>query len=359
MKRFGNLIPLICTEDNIERSIKTVLRGNKRKNTKTAKYILSNKDKIKRKIIKDVSNGTFKLGTYRQLTINDGNKERVIQILNYYDRIVVNAIMTILDELLIKRMIYTTASSIKGRGTHYLKRIIQRDLRNNSNKVKYFYKIDINKYYHNINHTLMKVCIRRYIKDKTLLSILDNFIDMLEEGLSIGLRASQIFGNLLLSWLLDMPLKCKYRIKFYYRYCDDIVILAKTKRELWQIHSIVCNLLKNSGLTIKHNYKIAPIFIGINFLGFVIYNGIYCKVRKRIKENAKKKLTKLKSKRRRQEIIAAIKGYCLYSNSHNLFNKLITIYDTKNLRRRGYSTYTMFKSSYRQMDDTLGKVIGR
>jgi hypothetical protein len=36
----------------------------------------------------------------------------------------------------------------------------------------------------------MKVCIRRYIKDKTLLPILDNFVDMLDKGLSIGLRAS-------------------------------------------------------------------------------------------------------------------------------------------------------------------------
>lgn len=37
--------------------------------------------------------------------------------------------MTILDDLLTKRLIYTTASSIKGRGTMYLKDIIQRDIR--------------------------------------------------------------------------------------------------------------------------------------------------------------------------------------------------------------------------------------
>lgn len=37
--------------------------------------------------------------------------------------------MTILDDLLIKRLIYTTASSIKGRGTVYLKEVVQRDIR--------------------------------------------------------------------------------------------------------------------------------------------------------------------------------------------------------------------------------------
>lgn len=36
MRRYGNLIPLICTTENIERSIKVVLRGSKRKKTKQA-----------------------------------------------------------------------------------------------------------------------------------------------------------------------------------------------------------------------------------------------------------------------------------------------------------------------------------
>lgn len=326
MKRVGNLIPLICTRENVERSIKTVLRGTKRKETRTAKYILSHKDKVIDSVIKCISDGSFRLGTYKQVTIKEGPKDREIQIINYRDRIVVNAIMTVIDALLTRRMIYTTASSIKGRGTHYLKQIVQRDIRCNPNKTKYFYKIDINKYYHSIDHDLMKVCIRRYIKDKTLLPILDSFVDMLEQGLSIGLRASQIFGNLFLGWLLDMPLKCKYGIKFYYRYCDDVVILAKTKEELWRIHHIIGELLKDSKLTIKPNYRAAPLSEGLDFLGFVTYSGTYCRVRKRIKHNAQRKLSYLTSNRRRQEIIASIKGYCLHSNGHNLFNKLVKTY---------------------------------
>lgn len=354
MKRFNHLIPLICTRDNIERSIKTVLRGTKRKQTKTAKYILSHKDKVIDETIESISTGTFRLGKFKELTIKEGPKERDIQILNYRDRIVVNAIMTVLDDLLTKRMIYTTASSIKGRGTHYLKDVLQRDIRNNPDKTKYFYKIDINKYYHNIDHELMKICIRRFIKDKTLLPILDNFVDMLKQGLSIGLRASQIFGNLFLSWLLDMPLKCKYRVKFYYRYCDDIVTLAETKEELWEMHHLICELLDGSKLTIKPNYRVAPLSEGLDFLGFVIFNGIFCRVRKRIKQNAQRKLSHLKSNKRRQEIIASIKGYCLHSNGHNLFNKLVKTYGNKNSRSGGYSSRTMYKPYSKSLDDYMG-----
>lgn len=323
MKRFGNLIPLICTRENIDNSINTVLRGKDRKKTRAAQYILNNREKVIQETIDSISNGTFRLGKYISLTIREGIKDRDIQIISYRDRIVVNSIMTILDDLLVKRMIYTTASSIKKRGTIYLKNVMQRDIRCNPDSTLYFYKIDINKYYHNIDHNLMKLCLREYIKDSTLLHILDNFVDMLDEGLSIGLRASQVFGNLFLGWLLDIPLKCKYRIKFYYRYCDDIVILGPNKEYLWKVHLLVVELLKDSKLTIKSNYRVAPLSEGLDFLGYVIYNGIYSKVRKRIKKNAQRKISHVYSKGRRQEIVASIKGYCLHCNGHNLFNTII------------------------------------
>lgn len=350
MKRIGNLIPLICARENILNSIKTVFRGTRRKQTKSAKYVFANLDKVVDEIIQAISTGTFRLGPYQNKTVIEGPKEREIQIISYKDRIVVNAIMTIVDEVLTKRMIHTTASSIKGRGTHYLKNIVQKDLRDYPEETKFFYKIDIRKYYHNIDHDLMKQCIRRYIKDKTLLPILDNFVDMLDEGLSIGLRASQIFGNLFLSWLLDMPLKCKYRVKFYYRFCDDIVILGRNKKDLWEIHKLILTLLKDSKLTIKENYRVAPVSEGIDFLGWVIYSGIYSRVRKRIKTKAQRKLSYIKSKNRRQEIIASIKGYCLHSNGHNLFNTLIHAKKNKwDLRN-----YSVCASNSKRMDDSVG-----
>lgn len=329
MKRYGNLIPAICTRKNIERSIKTVLRGKARKNTRTARNILRHKEETIDWVIKVISDGSFRLGRFESITIKEGPKERDIQILTYKDRIVVNAIMTILDDLLLRRMIYTTASSIKGRGAVYLKDIIQRDIRTHPEETKYVYKIDIHKYYHSIDHDLMKLCIRRYIKDKSLLPILDNFIDMLPDGLSIGLRASQVFGNLFLGWLLDIPLKCRYRIKFYYRYCDDIVILGPTKLYLWKVHNIINEQLRGTKLHIKPNYRVCPLQRGIDFLGYVVLSGFYCRVRKRVKSNAQRKLHKLRSCRRRQEIIASIKGYCIHSNGHNLFNSLIKIYGVK------------------------------
>lgn len=51
MKRVGNLIPLICTRENILKSIKETLKGSKRRKTKSGKYILSHTDEIVQYVI--------------------------------------------------------------------------------------------------------------------------------------------------------------------------------------------------------------------------------------------------------------------------------------------------------------------
>ena len=117
----------------------------------------------------------------------------------------------------------------------------------------------------------MKQVIRRYIKDKVLLPILDNFIELMPQGLSIGLRSSQCFGNLLLSEL-DHRMKEKYGARFYYRYCDDILILAKTKKRLWWLREKLHAEAEALGLEIKPSEAIRPLSEGIDFLGFV-YDG--------------------------------------------------------------------------------------
>lgn len=324
-KRLNNLVPLICTKENIEISIKQVLRGSERKRRKTGQWILLHQDEVIAYAIDVISHGSFRLGDYIQTTVNDGPKVRVIQIIPLMQRIVVNAIMRVLEEFLVKRMIYTTASSIIGRGCVFLKKIIERDLRKDPEGTEFYYKMDVTKYYEHIPHNNMKRCIRHYIKDKTILPILDDFIDMLPIGLSIGLRSSQVFGNLYLSWILDHKMKTKYSCKHYYRYCDDIVILG-SKEELWKYYNIILKELDGTNLDIKPNYIVRPVSEGIDYLGYVIYSANYSRVRKRIKKNAARKLHHIKSYKRTGEVLNAIKGYCKYSNGTYLFYKLLNIH---------------------------------
>lgn len=75
---------------------------------------------------------------------------------------------------------------------------------------------------------ILKQLIRRKVKDKKLLIILDEIIDS-AQGVPIGNYLSQFFANLYLTYL-DHWIKEEKHIKYYFRYADDIVILGKEKR---------------------------------------------------------------------------------------------------------------------------------
>ena len=151
--------------------------------------------------------------------------------------------------------------------------------------------------------------------------MLNGFVRMMPRGLSIGLRSSQGLGNLLLSIHLDHVLKDKYGVRHFYRYCDDGVVLAASKRELWEVREIVHNQMESIGLKVKANERVFPVTEGIDFLGYVIRPD-YIRLRKRIKKKAAAKLNEVKSRKRRREIIASLYGMSKHADCNNMFHKL-------------------------------------
>jgi len=101
---------------------------------------------------------------------------------------------------------------------------LKKDLKNEV-ETKYCLKLDVRKFYPSVDHAILKRIIRRKIKDNKLLSLLDNIIDS-AKGVPIGNYLSQYFGNLYLS-RFDHWMKETNGVKYYHRYCDDIVIFAQ------------------------------------------------------------------------------------------------------------------------------------
>ncbi|MGC8000391.1 RNA-directed DNA polymerase, partial [Salmonella enterica] len=64
---------------------------------------------------------------------------------------------------------------------------------------KYCLKMDIRKCYPSIDHLILKNIVRKKIKDKRLLELLDGIIDS-APGIPIGNYLSQFFANLYLSY---------------------------------------------------------------------------------------------------------------------------------------------------------------
>ena len=228
----------------------------------------------------------------------------------------------LMDNHLRKRFIRTTSASIKRRGMHDLLAYVRRDMAEDPDGTRYCYKFDITKFYESVKQDFVMYCVSRVFKDAKLVTMLESFIRLMPEGLSIGLRSSQGLGNLLLSVYLDHYLKDRYAVRHFYRYCDDGVVLGKTKAELWKIRDAVHGRMECAGLLVKGNERVFPPGEGIDFLGYVTFGADHVRLRKRIKQKFARKMHEVKSRRRRRELIASFYGMAKHADCHTLFKKL-------------------------------------
>jgi len=319
MKRIGNLFGKICSIENLMLADMNARIG-KSKSHEIKTFDL-NKDYLLEKLRQDLINSKFKTSKYKTFMINEYGKDRIISKLPYYpDRIVHHAIMNILEPIWCNIFIRNTFSCIKGRGIHDGLKQIKMDL-GNVDETKYCLKLDIKKFYPSINHIILKIIIRKKIKDNHLLCLLDEIINSCE-GVPIGNYLSQYFANLYLAYF-DHWIKEDMGVKYYYRYADDIVILHNSKNYLHNIFNKIDNfLIKNLSLVVKHNYQIFEVDVrGIDFLGYVIRHK-YVLLRKSIKRRLFRKILKTKNIGIKKSL-SSYNGWLKYCNSYNLKIKIL------------------------------------
>lgn len=337
MKRYNGLHDKLCTIENIE-----VADDNARKN-KNKKYDINKHDKNRQyeneDLVDKLLNLKYKTSKYSLYKIYEP-KERIIYRLPYYpDRIAHHAIMNVVKDIWTKSFIHNTYSCIEGRGIHLCASNLKRDLRKYPNETTYCLKLDIKKFYPSIPHNGLKECIRKKIKDKDFLIILDEIIDSTDSvrntsskltgkegvGVPIGNYLSQYFANLYLSEL-DHLCKEELKCKFYYRYADDIVILSNDKDFLHKVLIYIKLYIHTIGLKVKDNYQIYPVDSrGINFVGYVFYH-THALIRKSIKY----KIIRLVNSYLNREIdrkefkirMCAYYGWLKHANTKNLLYKI-------------------------------------
>ena len=316
-KRYGYLTPKIIERPNMDRAFDEVV-DQLPEPRRT--YYRKRREEIVGRLTKRISDGSFRVTNYREMWVTDGPKIRKVQSPCVEHRIGCNAIMRIVEDVLYPSVIKTSAASIPGRGMHRLFVKMRHDIENDREGTAYFYKCDIRKFFESIDQDLMWEFVKDRIKDPILLPILHNFVTMMEKGLSIGLRSSQCYGNIFLSGI-DHYFKDVLGVRYYYRYCDDIVILASSKRKLWLLRDIMHEQAAELKLEVKPNECVRPISEGIDFLGFV-YDGKKGRLRKRTKQKAARKLHKVKSRKRRQQIMGSLKGMAKWGDCKHLYKTL-------------------------------------
>ena len=276
MKRIGNLYEKIYDIENLRKAHRNARKG--KSYYKDVKMVNANEDYYLKQIQEMLVNKTYKTSKYEVFKKWDRVKEREIYKLPYYpDRIVQWAILQIIEPFLLKNLVSTTMSSIKGRGIHQGLKKVKRALKNKEN-TKYCLKFDIHHFYPSINHELLKQKYRRIFKDKNLLWLIDEITDSVEmsegTGIPIGNYLSQWSANIFLSDF-DHWLKEAKHCKYVFRYMDDVVILSNSKDELHALLKEIKTYLNNIKLELKGNYQVFPVDVrGIDFLGYRIFKQV-------------------------------------------------------------------------------------
>lgn len=324
MRREGYIIEEIINPDNMGESFDYVMRGKKRKTCRTGRWMIRNRNEVLADLTRRISDGTFEVKQYHEYTICERGKERVIQSVPLKDRIALNAIARVIEKHLNRRFITDTAASIKGRGGHYLINRMLKDIRSNPEGTRYVLKWDIKKFYQSIPQEIMMEVLKKYFKDKRLLSILEKSIRMLPEGISIGKRDSQVLGNLILSHYIDHQLKDCLGVKYYRRYCDDGVVQASCFEYLSEVLDVVRDSVKEAGLELKGNVQMWDVEKrDVDFLGVRIFGDGRIKVRKHIVKRFARRWNRVYSKKRKVQLAGAFYGQTKHAHARNLFKSLI------------------------------------
>lgn len=364
MKNTGDLFSKICTMDNLRLAHKNAKQGKGW--YAEVKEIEKDLDYYLGILQNDLINHTYHTSEYQRFKKQEGNKERDIYKLPYYpDRICQWAILQVIEPYLLKNMTKDTYSAIPDRGMQPIidklrgcwrikkkdgkvisKRWIPSILLSDPDNTAYCLKMDVKKYYPTTVHEVLKEKYRKLFKDKELIWILDEIIDSISTcpatednietlqrlgvpvnvivekdgsayidgvGIPIGNYLSQYDGNFNLSDL-DHWIKEQKKIKHYFRYMDDIVILSSSKEKLHKLKREIDDFIaENMKQVIKNNWQVFPSKVrGIDFVGYRFF-GEYTLLRKSTCKRLKKKMITI-SKKRENNVSPTYGEWCSFNS---------------------------------------------
>jgi len=327
MKRLNNLYEKITSIHNLELADDIACKG------KANQYGVikhrQNRDMNLLALQNMLLNKTYRTSPYTTFKVYEPKEREVFRLPYFPDRICHHAIMNVLEPIWVKTFTADTYSCIKGRGIHKAKANLKQYLKDVPGTT-YCLKLDITKFYPSVDHDILKAILRRKIKDRDLLWLLDGIIDS-ASGLPIGNYLSQYLANLYLTYF-DHWLKERQGVKYYLRYADDMVILSSSKKQLHQLLARIRQYLSTElKLSIKGNYQVFPVAArGIDFVGYRFWH-THILLRKSIK----KRYARMMARRPNRASIAAYYGWAKHCNSKNLIRKFNDQFQRPQYQNRG------------------------
>ncbi len=329
MKRYGYLYDRIMAMDNLRLADENARKGKKK--TYGVRTFDRDREGNLLALQRMLREKTYKTSEYDVFTIHEP-KERVIYRLPYFpDRILHHAVMNVLEPIWYGVFTRNTYSCIKGRGIHGCARRVKEIIRKFENSERlYCLKLDIVKFYPNVDHTVMKAIIRKKIKDEDTLWLLDGIIDS-AKGLPIGNYISQYLANLYLAYFMhwvNETLKVDAT-----EYADDIVLFADSKERLHEVFPLVREKLESElKARVKGNWQIFPMGVNryddsgraLDYVGYQFYRGqtlMRKSIKKRMCKAAKQAIGQGVRGKELKNRLSAWTGWASHCNSRHLLKK--------------------------------------
>ena len=313
-------------------------------------------------IINILNNNNYNGGIYKIFIIKEP-KIRVIMALKIEDKIINHYVNKyILEPKLTKYLDIKNIATRKGMGTEYGIKLIKKYLEENKKyEVFYILKIDIKKYFYNIDHKvllnmlkkdldskeykLIESIIKSTNKDyinKEIAKLREKYPNNIEDIPFIEKDKSLPIGNLTSQFLaifylnkLDHYIIHNLHLKYYLRYMDDFIIIHHDKQYLKYCLSRIIKILNNYYKLDINNKKtkITNNKQGFCILGYrfrVINKKTIINIKKESKNRIKRKIKENKYLLNKninnyEKVFASINNY-LYSykyskEARNLVNK--------------------------------------
>jgi len=206
MKRQSFLFDRITEYGNIRLAFLKAMRGNRE--SPQARLFCQNTDANLNTLRERLATLDCGWGGYRSFIIHDP-KLRTISTAPFPQRIMHHAIINVIGEVLERPLVHHCYACRTGKGTHAAVMYAFKQTKSNP----CFLKLDIRKYFDSIDHKILKLQLRRLLKDHRVLTLLDGIIDSYEtlpgRGVPIGNLTSQFFANThLASWITSFLKNC-------------------------------------------------------------------------------------------------------------------------------------------------------
>lgn len=214
---------------------------------------------------------------------------RLIHSLPFSDRVVNCAAYKVLWPIYERSFYEHSYGSIPGRGTLRAVQQVQKWMRIVQSKQEQWYigKMDVAKFFFRIPLDIQLRELGRPLDDPDMMWFLETAIRCDDRpfglplyctdittaerisgrGMQVGSLISQMTANVVLN-PLDHYIKRELRTPYYARYMDDMLILASSKQQAWDIIGATDDYLQERlGLQLNNKTAVVPVGVGVEFVG--------------------------------------------------------------------------------------------